>query len=246
MPPKFQRLRDVVNEMADLLSHGQGPGLRERLELLRDEAANLAAEVGYRPPLTTEGELWPTSPRATSGYQLWRLDDGTYALTVRRVYAPAGGVVREGIARGDTDAIERWRARHEKAITTRGREEAAKSQGAAANAGPAPAGEDEHPYIEHRDAVAMLRLRDDPATARTVDARTESRMMARIRERAGASLRAEKKGNRWRYHTADWLRVVELIRKADSVDRWLDQPDPSAKELEEMEEEKKRIRKRPQ
>jgi hypothetical protein len=76
-------------------------------------------------------------------------------------------------------------------------------------------------FIPHKTAFPMLGIDGK-------DAKQASKIMDRIRSKAGDNLKSEKRGNQWWYEPMGWGRIVQLIQAAGGVDRYADDPEEIA------------------
>src|SRR5262245_899057 len=115
--PAYARLRSHINTIAQVIGGAAGPRPPERLTKLRDEAAAIAHDLGLDPPLTAAVNIAPPPHGAGDTMPVWKLDDGSCALTHSRGYPDeGGGIVRDMIAKGDAAQLERWRVRWQQTI----------------------------------------------------------------------------------------------------------------------------------
>jgi hypothetical protein len=73
-----------------------------------------------------------------------------------------------------------------------------------------------------------------------VDSKQASKIISRIRGKAGDALKCEKRGNQWWYDPQGWASIVEIIRAAGSVSRYVDDPAEIEERISKERETKRR------
>ncbi len=109
-------LQQLVDTIADALTHATGRQPPPDLDRWCTEATALAGELGFpQAPLRGQGNVTPAWNQRNA-IRYWHFDDGAQAMSYRVEFPIGSGTCREAMLPGEPAAIERWRARWQRTL----------------------------------------------------------------------------------------------------------------------------------